>query len=112
MQSILYMDQITLDFATELRQIYIDHQIKFDDDEDEMELALPKLKGGSNWIGYRDTFVLKSQSYLIDDTPRQVRHANAAYIEVDVLDLSNEEIFITTTVHFGNAYNTDNKKLW
>ena len=77
---------------------------------------------GANWIDYRDAFVLKLQaiesargfplSYFIDDTPRQIRHANAAHIEVDVLDLSNEETFITTAVHFGNAFKTDNKKLW
>ena len=122
LHSIPDMDLVTLDFATELGQIYIDHQLKFDDDEDEMELSLPKLKGGTNWIDYRDAFLLKLQSiesargfplsYLIDDTRRQVRHANAAYIEVDVLDLSNEEIFTTTAVHFGNAFKTDNKKLW
>ena len=116
------MDLVTLNFSIELGQIYTDHQIKFDDNEDETEIPLPKLKGGANWIDYRDAFVLKLQaiesargfplSYLIDDTPRQIRHANTAYIEVDVLDLSNEETFITTAVHFGNAFKTDNKKLW
>ena len=116
------MDLVTLNFSIELGQIYTDHQIKFDDNEDETEISLPKLKGGANWIDYRDAFVLKLQaiesargfplSYLIDDTPRQIRHANAAYLEVDVLDLSNEETFITTAVHFGNVFKTDNKKLW
>ena len=82
------MDQVTLASTTELGQIYNYHQLKFDDDEDEIELAPPKLKGASNWIDYMDTFVPKWQviesargfplSYLIDDTPRQVRHKNAA----------------------------------
>ena len=116
------MDLVTMDFATELGQLYTDQQVTADEDEDEMEPNLLTLKGGSNWIEYRDAFVLKLKAivsnrgfslvYLIDETPRQVTRANAAFIEADTLDLSNDEIFTTGAVHFGSAFKADNKKFW
>lgn len=46
------MDRVTLAFATELGQIYTDHQVNVDKDEDDAETNLPALKGGTNWIEY------------------------------------------------------------
>ena len=116
------MDQVSLAFATELGQIYTDQQVSFDEDEDDIETTLLTLKGGTNWVEYRDAFVLKLKAivsargfpwvYLINETPRQVTHANAALLEDVTLDLSNDAIFITMAVHFGPAYKADNKKLW
>ena len=116
------MDAVTLALATELGQEYTDHQVNVQDEDYVVETTLPTLKGGINWISYRDAFILKLQgmestrgfslSYLIDETPRPATRANVAYIEADILDFNDEDLFVRRAVHFGNAYKTDNKKLW
>ena len=89
---------------------------------DDTAIDLPKLKGASSWIAFRDAFIHKlrdtqnargfSLAYLVDDTPRQVVHENSALLEVDVINLEEENVFETKTIHFGPSYRDDNKKLW
>ena len=93
-----------------------------DDKKPEDDVTLPTLKGAINWIDFRDKMIIKisklrnrrgiSLEYLLDDTERQARRANSAYIQVPSLDLSSGDIFKTKTVHFGPTYKADNKKLW
>ena len=93
-----------------------------EDDEDDDDIDIPVLKGHENWVQWRDAFVaVLSNSYgargipidyLIDGTKRKVTKANAAYEEYDVINLEDEGLFTTMTVHFGPAFKSDNTKLW
>ena len=92
------------------------------DDEDDDDIDIPVLKGHENWVQWRDAFVaVLSNSYgargipidyLVDDTKRNVTKANAAYQEYDAVNLEDEGLFTTMTIHFGPAFKSDNSKLW
>ena len=90
--------------------------------DDDIAIDLPSLKGASSWIAFRDAFTHKLQHtnnargfslvYLIDNTPRQVNRGNAALLEIESIDLEEDNVFETKTIHFGPSYKADNKKLW
>ena len=51
--------------------------------------------------------------YLLDEEPRAVRHANAAYqVLGNVLDLTDNDVFKEKAVFIGDAFKLDNIKLW
>ncbi len=73
-------------------------------------------------MDFRDKFTTKLSAtigmrdipldYVIDDTPRQVTRANATMNEVETLDLDDNNVFRTLTVHFGAAFKKDNQVVW
>ena len=93
-----------------------------DENDDDTNIDLPKLKGAASWISFRDAFTHKlrdtstsrgfSLAYLVDTTVRPVTHGNSALLESDIIDLEEEDVFETKTIHFGSSYRGDNKKLW
>lgn len=93
-----------------------------DEDSDHEDVDLPKLKGKENWTKFRDAFEANLSStvgargitidYLIDDTTRTSTHGNALFEEYLNVDLEDEGLFKTQSVHFGEGYKSDNTKLW
>lgn len=116
---------ITIPISTGLAALWIreKNELNATKDEDDDDIEIPKLKGSANWTSFRDSFLHKLArtpsarnfplQYIIDDTERSATRANSPLIESpDLIDLSDEEIFITSSVHFGAAYKRDNVKLW
>ena len=117
---------VTLQKATDLNdicsQLYSSSNQADSNENEDDEVTLPKLKGSTNWIDFRDKFLIKlsklknkrliSLSYLIDESPRRVGHANANYVELGEVDFNLPDLFLTEPVHFGPVYKTDNKRLW
>ena len=115
---------IDADIADELGAAYYE-KLAMDDDEDEdddtIDTKLPVFRGTNNWTEFRDRFAFKlahtknrkgySLDYVIDDTERQVTHANANLIDVDQ-PVINADTIRTRAVHFGPQYRRDNKKVW
>ena len=84
---------------------------------------MPKLRGQSNWIAFRDAMVheLKSKQtgtefslhQLISDLPRHAIRPTAVMLEKDeFLNFDGEEVFTAKAVHFGSHFKADNTKLW
>jgi len=119
------IDFINQEFAGNLGSFWnkfkADKKIQ-DENDDDTNIDLPKLKGAASWISFRDAFTHKlrdtstsrgfSLAYLVDTTVRPVTHGNAAFLESDIIDLEEEDVFDTKTIHFGSSYRGDNKKLW
>ena len=117
---------ITVNFSNDLGAFWTkfkaDKKEKSGQSDEDTNIDLPKLKGASSWISFRDAFVHKlretnssrgfSLAYLVDTSVRQVTHGNATLLEVESVDLEEDDVFETQTVHFGSAYRRDNKKLW
>jgi hypothetical protein len=103
------------DYATHYREF-----IK--EPEDEVEVKVPLLLGSTNWIDFREKFIMKisrtkgtrgiALNYVIDSTPRTATRINAAKQEVNTVDISDDEIFTTQTTHFGRSFKADNKTVW
>ena len=99
-----------------------DKKIKTYKSDDDTNSNLPKLKGASSWISFRDIFTHKlrdtfisrgfSLAYLVDTSLRQVTHGNATLLEIDIIDLEEENVFKPKSIHFGSSYCADNKRLW
>ena len=78
--------------------------------ETEIEIKIPDLKGASNWRAFRDSFemklgITKSRTgfpitYVIDQTVRDYRRANANRGIIENIDLSDENVFKEKAVHF------------
>ena len=106
--------------ADELAQIYKSFTSK--KDTDDVDVDIPKLTGSSNWIDFRDKFLLKLSieigsrkfpiDYVVDDTVRNVTRANANLREVDEIDLSEDEIYKVQATQFGKQYKKDNSQVW
>lgn len=116
----LYFDT---DDASEYASHYRDFRTRFKKNEDtDDEIKIPILLGSTNWIDFRDKFITKLSAtigtrdipldYIIDDTPRSVNRANATMDEVSVLDIDDDNVFRTMTVHFGAAFKKDNQAVW
>ena len=86
-------------------------------------MEIPQLKDHTNWTSFRDAFLFKlrgvkgsrgfSMEYLLNEGPRAVRHENAAYHVLDiVLDLTDNDVFKEKAVFIGDAFKSDNIKLW
>lgn len=104
--------------------IYANHYrslVKAAEDDPEL-ISLPQLTGSSNWIDFRDKFIMRLSNvkgcrnttlhYVIDSTPRAASRATSNKAEVNTIDIMNDSIFHTTTTHFGRAYKVDNKAVW
>ena len=99
-----------------------DKKIKTNKSDDDTNIDLPKLKGASSWISFCDAFTHKrrdtfnccefSLAYSVDTSTRQVTHGNATLLEIDIIDLEEEDVFETKTIHFDSSYRADNKRLW
>jgi hypothetical protein len=50
--------------------------------------------------------------YVIDDTQHEVTRPNTALLKVNTLDIDDNNIFHTLTVHFGAAFKKDNQVVW
>ena len=95
-------------------------KIKTNKSDDDTNIDLPKLNGASSWISFRDTFIHKlrdtfnsrgfSLAYLVDTSPRQATHGNATLLDIDIIDLEEEDVLETKTIHFGSSYPADNKR--
>jgi len=119
------IDLVNQEFAGNLGSFWnkfkADKKIQ-DENDDDTNIDLPKLKGAASWISFRDAFIHKlrdtstsrgfSLAYLVDTTVRPVTHGNSALLESDIIDLEEEDVFETKTIHFGSSYRGDNKKLW
>ena len=84
-----------------------------DEDSDQEEVDVPKLKGKENWIKFRDAFEANLSStigargisidYLVDETERTSTHGTGAYEEFINIDLEDEKLFKIMSVHFGEG---------
>ena len=93
-----------------------------DNNDDEATVEIPKLTGSTNWITFRDKFIMKLShtvgcrgiplDYVVDSTPRVVTRANQNMAFVESIDLSEDGQYRTLTTHFGRAYKEDNKAVW
>lgn len=93
-----------------------------DDDDNSSDIKIPDLKGADNWVSFRDNFLLKmsmitgsrgiSIDYVVDSTPRGATRANNLLIQVPSIDLTQEDLLRTKTVHFGDAFKIDNTTVW
>lgn len=102
---------------------YATHYREFiKEQEDEVEVKVPLLLGSSNWIDFREKFIMKisrtkgtrgiALNYVIDSTPRLATRINAAMQEVNVVDISNDDLITNQTTHFGRSFKADNKMVW
>jgi hypothetical protein len=116
----LYFDA---DDTAEYASNYRDFRTRFKKNEDtDDEIKIPLLLGSTNWIDFRDKFITKLSAtigtrdipldYVIDDTPRRVNRATATMDEVSILDIDDDNVFRTLTVHFGTAFKKDNQAVW
>ena len=113
---------VDYDYVATLTMDYKTFNSQSDKDNDETDVEIPTLTGASNWINFRDMFSLKLSlvigsrgfpiDYVIDSTDRDVTRGNARLLEVDELTLSNEDVYRTRAVHFGDAFKKDNSLVW
>lgn len=92
------------------------------DSDNEGEVSLPTFTGASNWIDFRDKFILKlslvngSRSipldYVIDTSVRAVTRGNAARVPVASSNVMNANYLKNHAVHFGPQFKEDNKAVW
>ena len=93
-----------------------------DDDSDAEDVEIPTLKGHDNWTRWRDAFIANLSTtigsrgipidYLIDSTERQTQRGNSTYEEYETVNLTDDNLFTTMSVHYGVGYKLDNTKLW
>ena len=121
--SVSDIDDITDELADDYGNTWMNYESSLEQDDLDEDFTIPKLKGQSNWLEFRDSMIHKLKSiqsgtefsllYLISDTPHQVSRSNANLIELDgFLDLDLEQIFYNRTVHFGSRFKSDNAKFW
>ena len=121
--SVSDIEDISEELADHYGDIWMNHESSLKQDDLDDDFTVPKLKGQSNWIEFRDSIIHKlknvqsgtefSLHYLISDTPRRVLKSNANLIELDgFLDLDLEQVFYDRTVHFGSHFKSDNSKFW
>ena len=93
-----------------------------DTDEDSEDIIIPKLKGHENWVQWRDAFIASLGNiiggrgipidYVIDMTLRDATRGNATRTDYLVINLEDDGIFLTQSVHFGPMFKLDNTKVW
>ena len=86
------------------------------------EITLPTLKGHSNWIDFRDKFLMKlskgkgtrgtSLSYVIDETERHSDSIREDYDGVDSINIADDSLYVSSTMHFGKGWVEDNRMVW
>ena len=92
------------------------------DGEEDTIIELPELKGHSNWTTYRDKFLSNLSNmigsrnipltYVVDETERLRITRATAFLEIDVMALSDDSLFATNTTHHGPLFIEDNMKVW
>ena len=122
MHSYVDISLINAENAAEFYKIYEDLHDTESYDNDEIEIKIPSLKGASNWRSFRDTIIMKLSmtkgktgfpiDYVINDTDRNITHANAARAVVPSLNITKDNFFETNAVHFGKHFKEDNKMVW
>ena len=95
---------------------------ELDTDDDTEDITIPQLKGHENWVQWRDTFMASLGNiiggrgipidYVIDMTLRDATRGNATRTDYLVINLEDEGLFLTQSVHFGPMYKLDNAKVW
>ena len=110
------------DYANNLAGSYVSFVEAQNKDSDSVEVELPKLTGSTNWVDFRDKFIMKLSlsigsrgfplSYVIDPTTRRVTRGNTNLIEVDQLDFEEEDLYSKQPTHFGAYYKRDNAQVW
>ena len=117
------LGNITSELASEYYKNYEDlKDLQTSQDENEIEVKVPDFKGASNWRAFRDFVMLKLRlikgrggipiDYVIDETPRASTRPNAARQLVEEVNITEDSIYRTHTVHFGKAFKEDNKRVW
>ena len=117
------LNNVTNDLASEYYKNLEDlKDLQASQDENEIEIKVPDFKGASNWRTFRDSVMLKLKlikgrsgipiDYVIDETPRAATRANVVRLPVDEVDITEDGIYRTRTVHFGKAFKEDNKRVW
>ena len=81
---------VTQQLADQFEDLWMEKESKSGGDNKDEEIVIPKLKGNSNWIAFKDIFLLKlrvvaglffhSMEYLIDSKIHQAQRSNAKYI--------------------------------
>ena len=117
------IDNIDINSCSDFIQAYDAFQKRKQADGDEEALIeLPELKGHANWTTYRDKFLSNlaningarnvALSYVINDADRpQITRATPLF-EVELINLQDEDFFVTNTTHSGPLYPEDNSKVW
>ena len=90
--------------------------------DSDIDSTIPDFKGASNWRSFRDKISLKLSGvigesgipidYVIDETPRLATRGNAQRITISEIDISDEGVYRQRTVHFGDRFKADNKRVW
>ncbi len=93
-----------------------------EEEDDSEDVDLPKFEGHKNWIKWRDSFTSNLSStigarsipieYIIDRTARDAAHGNANRDEYEIINLEDQDLFKTKSVHFGLGYKPDNNRVW
>ena len=112
--------QMSLALANELSSKYADSLIT-EDDEDELEIKVPKLDGSVNWRSFKDKLILKLATtkgarnipldYVIDETTRAVTTARSSLVVNNEIDVHDAEFIKTHATHFGPHFKEDNKRV-
>ena len=113
---------VDVNMADELASLYNTFKEKSKRTDEEVDMEVPVLTGSSNWVTFRDKFLMKlalttgkrgfSLEYVLDETTRPVTSARSALLEVDTIDLHESENFTTKATHFGRSYKSDNSQVW
>ena len=93
-----------------------------DIDDDADKVAVPTFHDAKGWMSFKENFSLLlgltkgvrgiPLDYITDNTPRTATRAINRRLEVDEIDLTDESVFKTRTVHFGESFKQDNKAVW
>ena len=121
MHTIPDSEEVTAARAAEYGNLY--NQANAEEDEEEpTKVEIPTLTGSSNWVSFRDNFLVMLSmttgkrgipiDYVVDSTLRSALRGNANLREIDQIDISSGEALRTTTVHFGPSYKHDNTLVW
>ena len=123
--SIPDMGLVDADMADDLIKVYRELTSESSDlkdsDEDE-DVVVPTLKGSSNWVDFRDKFLLKlfntkssrgfPMDYLLDTTDRPITSARSSLVPVTAVDIEDETYYKSHAILFGPHFKKDNQNLW
>ena len=106
--------------ADELSRKYADSLI-VEDDEDELDIKVPKLDGSTNWRSFKDKLMLKLATtkgvrnipldYVVDESPREITSARSSLVANNEIDVHDIEFIRTHATHFGPHFKEDNKRV-
>jgi len=92
-----------------------------DTDQDTEDITVPQLKGHENWVQWRDAFVASLGNiiggrgipidYVLDMTLRDATRGNATRTDYLVINLEDDDLFLTQSVNFGPMFKLDNTEV-